>query len=636
MQGGSSSPAPLGRTAATDSGTPPEVASFPWPLAVTIVASYLFGTLGWHWAYLLPLFWLITLAMDRQQRRSWSVLKLEASTAAAATRKAESVTWINELLRAVWPMYEKPVAEWAIWKAQPYLDAYVPRALGVHAMRILHFSFGRVGDRRQRLAPIVFDNLRVVGKSIDTHPGKNPRLARIRYVFDADVHWHSGAEPSLELEAMLGPKFISIVSVTAKVHDVVGEGTMRLELDWIGPYPYLGTMHVSFLQAPSLDFKLSIAGSPDVMALAPRLQSYLHEQIEESIRESMMGANRPSIPLYDWYGDETGWSAAATAETLARGQQQYSQQPPYQPPPPPPPQPHAAAAVAAATTALGRAGAAPPRPVRRKSRSPRAARRVGQTLGRAAAAAAAAAAAGWATAPHRRRRCPCPSRRRGTACRRCRWVRAAVAARAVAVWPAAQRCQTPTAAAPQTAALPTAAPRRPTAPQGRRSKVPLVGRAGGGASHRSSTARRPRRRHTMPGVWTLRCRRSSPPRAPRPSTAPPPLPATAYAAPPRPMAVAVSVRRQDGRVATRDSAAGHSPRRHDQRALAAAAAAAADRPSCRSRSRMRSAASYRGRAVLRWTSTRWTACFRWPWTPTCRPRPVSPRRPPRRACAPPS
>ena len=45
----------------------------------------------------------------------------------------ETVTWMKEMLRAVWPMYESAWGRWAIGKAQPLLDGSVPH--WAHAMR---------------------------------------------------------------------------------------------------------------------------------------------------------------------------------------------------------------------------------------------------------------------------------------------------------------------------------------------------------------------------------------------------------------------------------------------------------------------------------------------------------------------
>ena len=180
---------------------------------------------------------------------------------------------------------------------QPMIDAsIIGNKIGVKLMRIKSFSFGSVDQRRtdgrHRLAPILFDKVQMVSKSVEAAPGsRDPRLHRIRYVLLADVRWHAGSQPSLTLDIQLGPKFLSLVSVDAEVRDLIGSGTLRLELDWVRPYPWLGTLYASFVKTPSIDFKLSLGGSPDVMDLAPPLRKHLKSMLDRTLVEAMVGAD---------------------------------------------------------------------------------------------------------------------------------------------------------------------------------------------------------------------------------------------------------------------------------------------------------------------------------------------------------
>ena len=335
---------PLGTTAGTDTeATPPGAeGAFPLHTAASLVAVYLFGYLGWHWSYALVIFWLLVCADSRLQSRRWAVLQREARAAAAAASGAESATWLNELVRAVWPLYELPMARWATSRLQPLIDEYKPAGLGIKALRIKSFSFGTVDarrtDGRHRLAPLLFDKLQMVSKSVEAAPGsRDPRLQRIRYVLLADVRWHAGAAPALTLDIQLGPKFLSLVSVDAEVRDLIGSGTLRLELDFVRPYPWLGTVYASFVKTPSLDFKLSLGGSPDVMDLAPPLRKHLKSIFDQTLQECMVGPNRLCIPLTEWYGAGGDPEALVTTVTAA------AMAAPFMPPQPQP-------AVAAAST----------------------------------------------------------------------------------------------------------------------------------------------------------------------------------------------------------------------------------------------------------------------------------------------
>ena len=205
----------LGTAPATDSETPPVANGFPWHTALALALVYVLGVLGWHWAYGLPVFWLLIHMEERRWRRHWAVLQVEANTAAAVSRDDETVTWINQLLRAVWPMYEPPVARYMIAKAQPMIDESVPRSLGVFAIHVKKFSFGRLegqsrrGGMPPRFAPVICEKVRMISKSVDDRH-RDPRRHRIRFVMQTNVRWHAGSSPALVLLIQLGPKLLSV------------------------------------------------------------------------------------------------------------------------------------------------------------------------------------------------------------------------------------------------------------------------------------------------------------------------------------------------------------------------------------------------------------------------------------------
>ena len=237
--------APLGSTTAQDSEDPPaaDAADFPWHIALALMATYLLASLDWHWAYILPIFWLLVHSDERRRRQLWTKLHGAASAGIAASKHDESVTWLNEFLRAVWQMYEPPLRDYAIAKLQTKLDANTPRSLGVTALRIKSFSLGAVearrSDGRHRLAPAILERVRMISKSIDTSSRDNPRQHRIRYVFRADVRWHTGSTPLLTLDINFGPRLL-FMSVDAEVKHLTLAGTLQVELDFVRAYPWLG------------------------------------------------------------------------------------------------------------------------------------------------------------------------------------------------------------------------------------------------------------------------------------------------------------------------------------------------------------------------------------------------------------
>lgn len=172
---------------------------------------------------------------EQRRRRLWTKLEAAASAAVAAAKPDESVTWLNQVFRAIWNLYEQPLAKYVVSKLQPKMDANRPP--NIRKIQIKSFSFGAVearrSDGRYRLAPIIMERVRMVNKSFDA------TNQRVRYVFQADVRWHTGSVPLLVLEIHLGHRLL-LMSVDAEASDLTLAGTLQIELDFIRPYPWLG------------------------------------------------------------------------------------------------------------------------------------------------------------------------------------------------------------------------------------------------------------------------------------------------------------------------------------------------------------------------------------------------------------
>ena len=117
----------LGVHAAEDSEAPPGswASCSPWGLTCGLLAAYALGKADWHWCYLVALFWVVSSAEERRCRRVWADLKAAAfNSVAEGTKLNESAMWLNQLLRAVWPMYESGVANYFRGYMQPVLSGY--------------------------------------------------------------------------------------------------------------------------------------------------------------------------------------------------------------------------------------------------------------------------------------------------------------------------------------------------------------------------------------------------------------------------------------------------------------------------------------------------------------------------------
>ena len=73
----------LGKVASYDSEALPSsipVHDFPWRFAAALAGAYLFAYFGWHWAYVLPLFWVLVHMDERRQQNLWANMLHEATS----------------------------------------------------------------------------------------------------------------------------------------------------------------------------------------------------------------------------------------------------------------------------------------------------------------------------------------------------------------------------------------------------------------------------------------------------------------------------------------------------------------------------------------------------------------------------
>jgi Ca2+-dependent lipid-binding protein len=128
-------PAVLGTVRARDSSSPPDdEAGLPWHVILAAIAIYLLGRAEWHWLYILPVLWLLKCAEDQRRRRLWNRLYATASAAVASVNTSESVTWLNQIFRAVWQMYERPIGRYALAILQTKVNQNIPKRIGVTAV----------------------------------------------------------------------------------------------------------------------------------------------------------------------------------------------------------------------------------------------------------------------------------------------------------------------------------------------------------------------------------------------------------------------------------------------------------------------------------------------------------------------
>jgi hypothetical protein len=372
-------PAVLGTVRARDSSSPPDdEAGLPWHVILAAIAIYLLGRAEWHWLYILPVLWLLKCAEDQRRRRLWNRLYATASAAVASVNTSESVTWLNQIFRAVWQMYERPIGRYALAILQTKVNQNIPKRIGVTAVTLKSFSFGAVEARRSdgrfRIAPVILENVYMVDKRVE--PSRDPLKEKIRYLFRSDVRWQTGPSSKL-LELAIKHRLVPFDTVDVEVSDLMLEGTLEIEFVFMRSYPWLCHVAFSFVQPPSVHFKLSLGASLNALDLMPKLRSWLDDLIESTLTETMVGDNKYTIPLFEWYGEDqdkesperqasrpsashpNGPSAAGAAGIRARSAprgRERERAPPLRPEGPSPMPPTHAANVAAQAGHYGSSG----------------------------------------------------------------------------------------------------------------------------------------------------------------------------------------------------------------------------------------------------------------------------------------
>ena len=239
---------------------PPEP-GFPIVPVLVLALAYALGAGGWHWSYLLLLFWALAHAERLRLARTWERLRRVATDQAAAPigSGTESVAWLNHLLRAIWPVYERGLAGWVLSKLVKNLgDSGKVTGVGGLSLGEVKLKDLRLGlpFEHDTLAPLELQKMHTVERTEERAADGKP--AGVRLVMQVDVRFstaHASTYPAhaaaLSME-MSGP--IPGIGLEVGIRNITLEGTLRLELAWVRPYPWLGTLSVSFAAEPSLQF----------------------------------------------------------------------------------------------------------------------------------------------------------------------------------------------------------------------------------------------------------------------------------------------------------------------------------------------------------------------------------------------
>ena len=149
-----------------DSLGPEEELHVPWLLGASLAAAFTLGKLGWDWPYLVALFWGLVYHECRRRRRVWAGLLHEAEQAAARASQCSSCggsvsdgragsKWINAMLRAIWPVFERGMANYVREKIVKKMGDAGKISVGrvqLGEATVKSLSFGRTTDAEVRPA----------------------------------------------------------------------------------------------------------------------------------------------------------------------------------------------------------------------------------------------------------------------------------------------------------------------------------------------------------------------------------------------------------------------------------------------------------------------------------------------------
>ncbi len=269
--------------------------------AAALLLAYAAGAAGYHWSALVPLLWLLVAAARSQLDQAWSTLRTAADDAASAKQLGrESVEWVNQSICAVWPLHAPGFANYTKETAlEPLLRDYGKVRLGgvqMGSVKVKRFHLGTLGSLphgRSRLAPLYLKHMELVSRS------EHRAADRVRLVLRTDVRY-AARDASLLLELTLTGGLFSFL---ADVRGLEMSGVLLIELDFVKPYPWLGTVSLSFLERPAFKFNLVLENQADLTEILPQLKSWMRGLVEEAIGNRLLAPQKYSIPLFEWYGD---------------------------------------------------------------------------------------------------------------------------------------------------------------------------------------------------------------------------------------------------------------------------------------------------------------------------------------------
>ena len=198
---------------------------------------------------------------------------------------AERAAWLNALLARMWPRIDPGVSSFIMETANETLEASRPALL-----TSLELEECTLGSLAPAVGGVRFE--------------ETPDAAEA--VLDMDVKWAGNAK--FKLVARLR-SFVGRLSVTLKDVRVYAPAVRIVLAPFLPVFPGIGAVHVSLVQQPEIDFKVTLAGS-DVMRV-PGLMGAIRSTVATAIESQLLWPRQITVPLVGNYATYAAGRAAS-------------------------------------------------------------------------------------------------------------------------------------------------------------------------------------------------------------------------------------------------------------------------------------------------------------------------------------
>jgi len=212
----------------------------------------------------------------------------------APESSAESVQWVNMVIRKIWKIYQRPLERWLVRTLQRPIDA-VKKPEYVKRVVISRLSFGD--------EPILFRNMK-----------RRPSRQANDLQYQADVRYTGNIQVLLTVE--LGNAQRKLVDVPVQLFDLDLEAELWTKLRLSPAAPFIDTISLAFVRRPMIRFELAPFRQVRLMTI-PFLNTFLRKLLMVDLPDRYVHPRRIDFALRP---DVAAVAAAAVAKASDAGE----------------------------------------------------------------------------------------------------------------------------------------------------------------------------------------------------------------------------------------------------------------------------------------------------------------------------